>query len=562
MKTGEVKKQEIERKWVLNRFVLPWETLKKGEYNKEKIMQQYVQFPTEENPQEIRVRRSISNGETKYYKTTKSYDENQGMVRDESGDSPEEEITEEEFNSLYDPENKAVVHKTRHSVTLDGITHHIDEYEDGLDLVTVEVEFDTIEEANAYEAPCWYSKEVTNDSAFKNVNIARYGSPIGNKVVKADMTGGPVAGKSTITAGLKIELERTGDTKVLLIREAARDAIEGGAKPWELPNYVFQSSLVNTMLTEFKNWRAIAEEYRIQGYDVLIIADRGLADNRAYSPDTTLEVIMNERGTSLKAIPTSADAVFYIESTAYGAEEVFLREVEKDPTRAEKTVEDGRSVEDNTKKAWSGQHDNIYFFGNNEKGLKPKETAIINAAQGLLGKVPTIKRDERYLVDIPEDLTPLEVTNSQKIEQVYLISKNGSERRIRKIGEGPDATYEYVEKKGKGKERELRGRDIISMEKYYTLLEESADPTRRPIRKTRHSFVQGQEFFVVDIYDEEYPGLPAGKAIVESKATTELKDKPVLPQGFDNLEEITGREEFNNVTIAMKSGKNMFRGPK
>jgi hypothetical protein len=41
------------------------------------------------------------------------------------------------------------------------------------DFITVEVEFDTVGEADLFDAPGWFGKEVTNDAKYKNINLAK-----------------------------------------------------------------------------------------------------------------------------------------------------------------------------------------------------------------------------------------------------------------------------------------------------------------------------------------------------------------------------------------------------
>jgi len=52
------------------------------------------------------------------------------------------------------------------------IRYEIDFYKD-YDFVTCEVEFDSEEEANNFEAPDWCIKDVTYDPYYKNVNLAK-----------------------------------------------------------------------------------------------------------------------------------------------------------------------------------------------------------------------------------------------------------------------------------------------------------------------------------------------------------------------------------------------------
>ena len=68
---------------------------------------------------------------------------------------------------------KSKVEKKRYIVDLpDGLKAEVDIYKDW-DFVTVEVEFDTPGEAEVFEAPDWFGKDVTYDPKYKNINLAK-----------------------------------------------------------------------------------------------------------------------------------------------------------------------------------------------------------------------------------------------------------------------------------------------------------------------------------------------------------------------------------------------------
>ena len=69
--------------------------------------------------------------------------------------------------------------KVRYLVPLeDGLTAEVDVYEGKLaGLMTTEVEFPTLEEAEAYEPPYWFGKDVSFDHRYKNTSLSLYGIP-------------------------------------------------------------------------------------------------------------------------------------------------------------------------------------------------------------------------------------------------------------------------------------------------------------------------------------------------------------------------------------------------
>ena len=89
------------------------------------------------------------------------------------------EITKEEYDHLLTKAESPAVEKVRYLVPLeDGLTAEVDVYEGKLTgLMTTEVEFPTLEEAEAYEPPYWFGKDVSFDHRYKNTSLSLYGIP-------------------------------------------------------------------------------------------------------------------------------------------------------------------------------------------------------------------------------------------------------------------------------------------------------------------------------------------------------------------------------------------------
>ena len=89
------------------------------------------------------------------------------------------EITKEEYDHLLTKAESSAVEKVRYLVPLeDGLTAEVDVYEGKLaGLMTTEVEFPTLEEAETYEPPYWFGKDVSFDHRYKNTSLSLYGIP-------------------------------------------------------------------------------------------------------------------------------------------------------------------------------------------------------------------------------------------------------------------------------------------------------------------------------------------------------------------------------------------------
>ena len=130
---------------------------------KSEILQAYISTLPE-----VRIRKL----DDKYYRTEKSEGD---IVRNEK----EEEISKEEFYRLLPKAVGSVIRKKRLYIELpQKLIAEVDIYEGSLSpLLTVEVEFSSIEEAMLFVPPTWFGKEVTENKEYKNRSLAQNGLP-------------------------------------------------------------------------------------------------------------------------------------------------------------------------------------------------------------------------------------------------------------------------------------------------------------------------------------------------------------------------------------------------
>ena len=117
---------------------------------------------------EVRVRRKGA----RHVLTVKS---GSGRVRVEE----ELDIDDRRFTSLWPLTEGRRVSKTRYRVPVqDGLTAEVDVYDGELaGLVVAEIEFDSAEAGDAFSAPEWLGREVTDDSRYGNRTLAVHGVP-------------------------------------------------------------------------------------------------------------------------------------------------------------------------------------------------------------------------------------------------------------------------------------------------------------------------------------------------------------------------------------------------
>ena len=113
----------------------------------------------------VRVRREDDN----YYMTYKG----KGMLSREEYNLP---LNEKAYEHLKEKADGNVISKTRYLIPLEtgGLVAEVDVFEAPFDpLVMAEVEFESEEQANAFEAPEWFGEEVTFDGRYHNSYMSK-----------------------------------------------------------------------------------------------------------------------------------------------------------------------------------------------------------------------------------------------------------------------------------------------------------------------------------------------------------------------------------------------------
>lgn len=145
---------EIERKFLVKKTPENLES-----YPCEKIAQGYLNT----NPV-VRIRRSND----EYYLTYKG----KGMMVREEYNLP---LNKESFEHMVTKIDGLLIEKRRYLIPLkDGLTAELDIFEGSLaPLLLVEVEFDSVEAAEAFTAPDWFGEDVTNSGKYHNSNLSK-----------------------------------------------------------------------------------------------------------------------------------------------------------------------------------------------------------------------------------------------------------------------------------------------------------------------------------------------------------------------------------------------------
>ena len=165
--------KEIERKYLLNRSIL--EFLDKTSTTHKKI----TQFYTKATPKKSLRFRKYGR---QYYKCIKH---GTGGVREEI----EEEVSRKVYKKSLKKRIGRSIKKIRYLFKLDSYEYSVDVYKKPfVDLYVMEVEFESIAEYENFVLPStlktYVEKEVTEDEAYKNKNLALFGLPYKESEVK------------------------------------------------------------------------------------------------------------------------------------------------------------------------------------------------------------------------------------------------------------------------------------------------------------------------------------------------------------------------------------------
>ena len=89
-------------------------------------------------------------------------------------------LTKDQFNALWPATEGRRLEKKRYKIAHAGKTIELNVYRGNLEgLVLAEIEFASLKKSEQFQPPDWLGEEVTEDSRFKNQNLAQNGAPAG-----------------------------------------------------------------------------------------------------------------------------------------------------------------------------------------------------------------------------------------------------------------------------------------------------------------------------------------------------------------------------------------------
>ena len=357
-------------------------------------------------------------------------------------------------------------------------------------------------------------------------------------IKKIVFTGGPCSGKTTFTSRAE-EIFAERGYRVIIDHESATDLISGGISPATIGMYEFQKYCVALQLKKEELCLKAAEE--IEGDKVLIFIDRGLADDLAYVGEDAFREILKDFDLKIEDINDRYDMVVHLVTSAKGKEEAYT--YSNNAARYE-SIEDARKMDDLALSAWQS-HPNRVVIGN-ETDFEVKMRKAIQAVFEYLGEEKPVETFCKYLVEVNDD-TIENIKKEQNfsntfIEQYYLASTGGMERRIRKRVRNGNELFSYSEAKYLSTNERIKSDKVLSSRQYYDYSSE-IDPNINPVIKERYAFIKNNLFFKLDIFDFDST---KGMLSVQLAEGQEV----VIPDYIKVIKDVTNDKNYKNYYLA------------
>lgn len=358
------------------------------------------------------------------------------------------------------------------------------------------------------------------------------------KITKIVITGGPSAGKTTGLSWIQNEFTKLGYT-VLFVPETATELISGGVTPWGCgSNLDYQKCQMRLQLEKERLFEQAAKTMKAE--KVLIVCDRGTMDNRAYMNELEFSQVLNEVGSDEIQLRDSYDAVFHMVTAAKGAEKFYT--TENNSARTE-TVEQAAALDDKLIAAWTG-HPHLRVI-DNSTNFEDKLKRLIAEIRSFLGEPEPMEIERKFLIEYPDIKWLESLPNCRKVDiiQTYLVSGNGDELRVRQRGENGSYICFKTRKRLIDGMKRIELEERLSQEEYMRLLME-ADPTKRPIRKTRYCLTWDNQYFEIDVYP-----FWKDRAVAEIELSDE--NTPIrFPKELKVIREVTDDPAYKNAALA------------
>ena len=362
-------------------------------------------------------------------------------------------------------------------------------------------------------------------------------------ITKIVIAGGPSGGKTTALSWIQNAFSKLGYT-VLVVPETATEFISGGVAPWTCgSNLDYQKCQMHLQLEKERLFEQAARTMKAK--KILIVCDRGAMDNRAYMDDEEFAKVLEDIGRTETELRNSYDAVFHLVTAAKGAERFYTTENNKARTE---TPEQAIEVDDRLIAAWTG-HPHLRVIDNSTDFYEKLKRLIAEMRLFLKEPAPyQIKR--KFLIAYPDTKTLETLPNCRKVEifQTYLKSNNGDELRIRERIENGNPVYYKTRRHYISGMKRIEIEENLSRGEYLELLKD-ADPSMRPIHKTRYCLTHENQYFEIDVF-------PFWKDQAIAEIELNHEDEEIhFPEQMEIIKEVTDDENYKNASLTRIGGE-------
>lgn len=357
------------------------------------------------------------------------------------------------------------------------------------------------------------------------------------ELYKIVITGGPCAGKTTALSWIQNTFSKKGYT-VLFVPETATELISNGVAPWTCgTNFLYQECQVDLQLQKERIFEQAARTMPAE--KLLLICDRGVADNSVYMTAEEYHKILEKFGLNETSARDQYDAVFHLVTAAKGAEHAYT--LANNGARTE-TVEQAAEMDDRFIQAWTG-HPNLQII-DNSTDFTDKMRRLMEEIAYFLGEASPFKKRRKFLIEYPDKAWLESLPNSERIDILQTYLKCTPEEEIRVRQRGTEGSYIYYLTRRRRNEDGTYNKTErrLSQGQYFSFVM-SADHTLRQIHKTRYCLSYHSLYFEVDLYpfwDKQ--------AMVEVEYSGDADVS--LPEQFKVLREVTNDPEYQNAALA------------
>lgn len=354
------------------------------------------------------------------------------------------------------------------------------------------------------------------------------------------LTGGPCGGKTTAMARLFERLQALG-FRVFIVPEAATMLISGGVSFRDVSMqqlFALETALLRAQIALEDAFVHAAEAC---GQPAVILYDRGTLDVSAYLPPELWQALLDEnQWTTVGLRDRRYEAVLHLTTAADGAEAFYTT---ANNTARHETPEQARALDRRLQDAWVG-HPHLRVI-DNSTDFNGKVQRVLQAVSQLVGVPEPVEIERKFLLLRPPASIPVR-HEEVEIEQVYLLTSDGSEARVRRRSQRGNSSYTHTVKRPVAAGQRVEIERPISAREYIALLAQ-ANPSRRPVRKRRTCFLWERQYFELDVFESPCAGL----VLLEVELDDPTRDVN-LPPFVDVKQEVTEDKGFSNFALSAK----------